>query len=92
MGDILKEILLSGFDEENPPLLRVFSNGTTFLLFEEFPPENEKLTDEQIDNFEAILSEKIGAKVIREDRELFIIYSNKDEVIEKIVSFFNSFS
>jgi hypothetical protein len=83
----IKEIVLTKFDEENPPVLRVFDNGTTFLLFEDFPPENEKLTDEQIDNFENELSSAIGAKVVREDRELFIIYSNEEEIINKIVAF-----
>jgi hypothetical protein len=60
------------------------------LLFEEFPPENEKLTDEQIDNFEKELSSLIGAKVIQDDRELFIIYSNENDVVDKVVSFFKS--
>jgi hypothetical protein len=87
MGNVINEILLTGFDEENPPVLRVFDNGTTFLLFEEFPPENEKLTDAQIENFEKELSSITGAKVIRDDRELFIIYTNEDEVINKIIAF-----
>jgi len=84
---IIKEVKLLGFDEENPPILRVFDNGTTFLLFEEFPPENEKLTDEQIDNFENELSSYIGEKVVRNDRELFIIFGNDDTVINKIITF-----
>lgn len=87
--NVIKEIVLEEFDEENPPLLRIFDNGTTFLLFEVFPPENEKLSDEQVDNFENGLSLFCGAKVVREDRELFIIYSNENEVIKKVVSFFS---
>jgi len=85
--NVTNEILLKDFDEENPPLLRIFDDGTTFLLFEEFPPENEKLTDEQIDDFEEELSAFCGVKVVREDRELFVIYSNEDEVINKVISF-----
>ncbi|MCD8042866.1 MAG: hypothetical protein LUH10_07355 [Tannerellaceae bacterium] len=90
-GDVLKEIEITGFDEEYPPVLRVLDNHTTYLIFEIFPPENGKLTDNQIDNLQDILSVVTGVEVIHEDRELFIIFSDAEKVIEKVVRFFGCF-
>lgn len=87
----MKEIEITGFDEEYPPVLRVLDNHTTYLIFEIFPPENGKLTDDQIDNLEDILSVVTGVEVIHEDRELFIIFSDAEKVIEKVVRFFDCF-
>lgn len=90
MSKITEEINIEGFDENNIPVLRIFDNETSYLIFEEFPPENDKLSEEQIDNFDRVLSKITGVKVVHDDRELFIIYSNNSIVIGKVISFFNN--
>lgn len=87
---LLREISLPEFDTIEIPVLRVFSNGTTDLIFEVFPPENGKLTDLQIDNFHETLRTITGVDILHNDREHFLILSNSDDVIGKIVSFFKA--
>lgn len=88
--DILKEILIDSFDPDNNIVLRVFDNNITYIIFDEFPPENDKLSEDQVNNLAQILSDISGTKVKQDDRELFIIYSNDDMVINKIKNFFES--
>ncbi|MCD7933090.1 MAG: hypothetical protein LUH15_18010 [Tannerellaceae bacterium] len=90
-GEVVKEIKITQFDGEDTTLLKVLDDNTTFLIFEGFPPDNEKLTENQIDNFEEILSAVSGVDVVHDDRELFIIFSNDEKVIEKIIRFFKCF-
>lgn len=87
---LLREIALPEFNEEETPVLRVFSNGTSDLIFEIFPPENGKLTDKQIKNLCDILRSITGVDVLHLDREHFVILSNSEDVIDKTVEFFRS--
>lgn len=88
--NVIKEIKILGFDEDNEPVIRIFDNNQSYLIFGEFPPENDKLSEGQITNFEQILSGITEVKVKHDDRELFIIYSNDEKVMNKVVDFFNS--
>lgn len=85
-NQLLKEISLSEFDPEEIPIIRVFSNGTSSLIFEMFPPENNKFTSEQIDKMHIILAEIAGVEVLHDDRESFLILSNNETVLNKIAS------
>jgi len=91
MNNITQEIGINFYEDEyNTLLLRIFDDNTSFLLFDEFPPNNNKLTDYQLDNLDEILSKISGVKVIHDDRELFIIYSNEKIVLNKIILFFEN--
>ena len=85
---LVKEIALTCFDENEVPLLRIYSNGTSSLMFEMFPPENNKLTSSQVENFRTILAEITGVDIIHDDRETFLILSNENKVINRVVQFF----
>jgi hypothetical protein len=89
--NVIQEIEIENFyeDDGNTLLLRVFDDNTAYLLFDEFPPDNDKLDDYQLDNLDKILSDLTGVEVTQEDRELFVIHSNDKAVLDKVISFFN---
>lgn len=86
----INEIEIQGFDDDNIPVIRVFDNDQSYLIFEEFPPENDRLPEKQMANLERVLSKISGVDVMQDDRGLFIINSNKDEIIDKIICFFKN--
>lgn len=77
--NIIKEIEINHYPEDNTPVINVFDNGTSFLLFEEFP-----MDEEESDNFEQILSELIGVKVAQEDRGCFVLMANDLQKIQQV--------
>ena len=86
---VVKEIKINVFNDNAD--LRILSDGTTYLVFNNFPPVKNKLTKHQINNFDKLLSEAIGKKVVHEDRELFIIFDNSQKTADDIVSFLENF-
>jgi len=72
-------------------VLRILSDKTTYLLFNFFPPEKGKLTKYQTDNFEKLLAEATGKKVVHDDRELFIIFDDTQKMIDDVTSFLQEF-
>lgn len=78
---------IPGFEGEEPELL-IQEDGRTLLLFQMFPPENERLAALVTGNFAESLALAIGAEVHHEDRELFRIESNDPVVIDKLLAFF----
>lgn len=81
---IIKEIPIPGLDEDASPVLRVFDNGTTYLMTEWFPWEDCRITEDMIVNDMATY---IQAKVTREDRDRFLIMCNDPHSLEKIISY-----
>ncbi|ATA93985.1 hypothetical protein CGC54_06395 [Capnocytophaga canimorsus] len=86
MMNIIKEIEINHYPEDNTPVINVFDNGTSFLLFEEFPMDEEEnyFSEEESDNFEQILSELIGVKVVQEDRGCFVLMTNDLQKIQQV--------
>ncbi|CEN49495.1 conserved hypothetical protein [Capnocytophaga canimorsus] len=86
MMNIIKEIEINNYPEDNTPVINVFDNGTSFLLFEEFPMDEEEnyFSEEESDNFEQILSELIGVKVAQEDRGCFVLMTNDLQKIQQV--------
>jgi hypothetical protein len=89
---VVNEIEIDGFDDEFPPVLRVFSDKTTSLIFGIFPPRNTKITKSEANNFERLIADATGKKVIRDDRETFVIFDDSQEMIEHVVSFMKAYS
>ncbi|MFJ1352175.1 hypothetical protein [Capnocytophaga canimorsus] len=86
MMNIIKEIEINNYPKDNTPVINVFDNGTSFLLFEEFPMDEEEnyFSEEESDNFEQILSELIGVKVAQEDRGCFVLMTNDLQKIQQV--------
>lgn len=87
---MVKEIEVNAFGNE--VVLRVMSDKNTFLIFNSFPPQNCKLTKRQVINFENLLMDITKKKVIHDDRELFIIFDDSEEMIVNVVAFLESIS
>lgn len=87
--NMIKEISIPDFDVEDT-IIRVFDDNTSLIAFDFFPPLVKKLTNEQVNNFATLLSNITGVKVVQYDKDSFLIYSNQDEVINKVVTYLNS--
>jgi hypothetical protein len=85
---MIKEVKIAAFGDR--AILRVMSNGTTLLVFDYFPPRKNKLTKQQVGNFEKLLAKEIKKKVVHEDREVFVIYDDSQEMVDSVVRLFQS--
>lgn len=90
--NIIKEVEVNNYPEDNTPVIRVFDNGMSFLLFEEFPMNEDEdyFSEEESDNFEEILSNLLKVSVHQEDRELFVIATNDLEKINLLKTYLQS--
>ena len=86
--NVVKEIEINIFNDI--ATLNILNDGTANLIFNFFPPDKNTLTKYQIKNFEKILSKAINKKVIHEDRELFIILDDSEEMINDLICFLNN--
>ena len=84
---VVSEMVVSGFDDEFQPVIRVFDDKTTWLIFGRFPPPTKKMSLKQADNLDKLLAKLTGKKVIRDDREVFVIFDDSQEMIDKVISF-----
>ncbi|MGT2742192.1 hypothetical protein [Streptococcus plurextorum] len=82
--DCIKEIVIKNSPEDNTPIINVLDNGTSYLLFNEWPMDDDYFSDDEIDNFEQILSSIVEAKAIQEDRERFVIMTNNLQKIQNL--------
>lgn len=86
--NLIREIIVKNYPEDNTPIINVLDNETSFLLIDEWPMEDDdRFSESEIENFEKILSDLSGVEVIQEDRDRFLIMSNSDLVVEKIVRY-----
>lgn len=96
MSTKIKTITIVGFDPLGEPRIRVKSNGTLQLTFEFMPPSFVSARDETqqfdcFDLFDKRLEYAIGAPVLWDDREVFIIQSNAPIVLERLVQYLQTF-
>lgn len=68
-----KSVALKNFDKGNEPEIRLMSNGDVYLALNFFPPLSFDMTGEDQDRFALEMSQSIGAEVLHEDREFFLI-------------------
>lgn len=80
----IKEIEIKNSPEDNTPIINVLDNGTSYLLFNEWPMDDDYFSDDEIDNFEQILSSIVEAKAIQEDRDRFVIMTNNLQKIQNL--------
>lgn len=86
--------------------LSFFDDNCIYIIFNFYPPifegeiqffddseiSNEKAKAFDWENLSNILTEKLGAEVIHDDRELFYIQNGSNEIFDKLIEFFNTFS
>lgn len=97
IDEIIKEIKIADFGGTNPELT-LRKNKNAYLIVE-MPPfidgeGNEIKGDEdfpEIGKFENLISEYIGQKVLREDREVFIIPNATDKSLDNIKYFMENY-
>ncbi|GHU03058.1 hypothetical protein FACS1894158_00550 [Betaproteobacteria bacterium] len=89
---IVNEIVIDGFDDEFPPVVRVFSDKTTSLILGIFPPRNKKITRAQANNFAQLIADATGKRVVHDDRETFVIFDDSQDMIQCVVSFLKAYS
>ena len=86
---------IQGFDPLGEPVLRNKQDGTIEITFEFMPPSwAEQVHRDELykyDYFEHIIAAHIGAKVVRDDREVFVVQSSDPDVIEKLVTFLSGY-
>ncbi len=72
---VVEEISVSGFDPDGEPVIKKWSDGSIWIHFEAMPPffSEDDGTESNFDNFDTTTQDAIGATVVREDREVFVI-------------------
>jgi hypothetical protein len=95
MENNYKTIEVSGFDSDGEPEIKVTETERIEIMFNFMPPVNgrEDLPDneEYWDNFENVLSEALGTKVLRDDRESFIIEAAPHGTAKKLKGFLETY-
>lgn len=87
----IKEIIVKNYPSENTPLIRIFDENFSYLLIDEWPLEDdERFSDDEIENFEVILTELLGVEVKQEDRDRFVIFTSDEVVIKKLQEYLES--
>ncbi len=87
--NVIKEIEVKNYPENNTPIIRVFDDGTSYLLIDEM---EEIFTEDEIDDFEDMLTSLLNVEVEQEDRERFIIMTNDLEKIEKLNNYLENYN
>jgi hypothetical protein len=97
MEEIMEDyqvISVEGFDSDGEPEIRLYDDGKIEVIFNFMPPSNGNpdLIDNPIfDSFEVVLENVLGVKVIREDRELFLIDQPTVKTIPQLKQYLESF-
>ncbi|PUV24396.1 hypothetical protein [Sphingobacterium athyrii] len=87
----IKEIIVKNYPVENTPIIRIFDENFSYLLIDNWPLEDdERFSDDEVDKFEAILSDLLNVKVKQEDRDRFVIFTNDEHILEKLLHFLES--
>lgn len=86
--NVIKEIEIKNYPEDSTPIVRVFDDGTSYLLIDEWPMEDDnRFSENEVNNFEKILSSLLSLKVIQEDRDRFVIFTSEKSIIEKLINY-----
>ncbi len=75
--NVIKEIEITNYPQNNTPTIRVFDDGTSYLLI-------DNVEDFFAQNLDEELTELLEVEVEQEDRERFIIMTNNLDKIEQL--------
>ncbi len=84
-------LLLTGFDSDGEPEIRLMKDGSLCLVFSFMPPSWEDEVDESFRDFDERLASAIGTSVIWEDREFFLIPSPRPDTVDRIRMFIETY-
>ena len=85
---------IKGFDRQGEPELRAGDNGGLELVFNFMPPataSGEERAPELFEKFETVLAQVLGVRVLRDDRETFIIAAPKPGTAETLAAYLSNF-
>lgn len=86
--ECIKEFRIKNYPFKNTPIVRVFDEYFTYLIFEEFPMNDERyFSKQEEESLKYRLSQLLGVRVEQEDCERFVIFSNDLELVQKLVRF-----
>jgi hypothetical protein len=83
-----------GFDSAGEPELRAGDNGALEIVFNFMPPLNEAGDPNAhpvFDTFEILLAKALDVDVVRDDRELFVIFKPQPDTMAKTKIFLETF-
>lgn len=84
----IKKILVENYPADSTPVIRIFDESFSYLLIDEWPLEDDdRFSEDEVDNFEAILSKLLGVKVQQEDRDRFVIFTNDEKILKKLQNY-----
>jgi hypothetical protein len=93
MGEVAREVRLSGFDPEGEPVIRVMADGNLYVVFNLMPPswapEGEGLG--RFEDFDKQLERVAGVPVEWEDREFFLIRRPGVDTIDRVRRFIEAY-
>jgi hypothetical protein len=91
---LLRTTSVTGFDASGEPEIREYSDGSVEILFEFMPPLNGSTapsSDSRFDRFEDELSTAVQQRVLRDDRERFVVPAARPDVAALAYGFLVSF-
>jgi hypothetical protein len=93
MDEIQQTIELTGFDPKGEPIIRIMADGSLLLVFNFMPPsfvpDGEGLGP--FADFDKQLERAVGVPVVWDDREVFVIQQPKQDTVERIRKFIESY-
>jgi hypothetical protein len=90
---VSQELKVAGFDRDGEPIIQVMHDGSIRIVFEAMPPNfaEDRGSESDFDEFEKVISEKMGLAVVREDREVFVIRNAPPGTAERIKAWLDSY-
>lgn len=83
---IIKEIPIKNIDDDAAPFIRVFNDGTSFLLTEWFREDcaiTEKMLTQDV-------AKTLNIEITREDKDRFVINTNDDKLLTQFIDYINT--
>jgi hypothetical protein len=95
MAEVVREVLLQGFDPGAEPYIRVMSDGSVEVWFEFMPPsdvpDEERVELGRFASFDQEMERAIGVPVVWEDREFFRIDKPALDTVDRLRAFIEGY-
>lgn len=92
-GDLVETIEIEGFDPDGEPVIKRWADGSLWIHFEAMPPffAEEDGTEDDFEDFQAVLQAALGVPVTQDDREVFVIEHPLADTVKKAKKWLESF-
>ena len=90
---LIEQIKVTGFDADGEPIIKKWSDGSLWIHFEAMPPffAEDNGTESDFGTFELKVQDALGVPVVRDDREVFVIWNPTPDTAEKARSWLENF-